>query len=270
MKLRLVRASAGVAWVQQGVRTFWRQPMALAALFFMVMASMSLITLVPVVGSALALALLPAAQLSMMVASAEALQGRFPQVTLLLVAFRSGAQRTQSMLVLGACYAGGFLAIMGLSALVDGGIFARVYLTGAPLTAEVAQSGAFQAAMWLALALYLPLSLLFWHAPGLVHWHGVPPLKALFFSAVACLRNFWAFTLFGIAWVGVFLVGGLVVALVTGLLSLIMGSAGAGIMVGAAMMLAAMFFCSIVFSFRDCFEPPEEQDLPPEPAPPSA
>jgi hypothetical protein len=28
------------------------------------------------------------------------------------------------------------------------------------------------------MVLYLPLSLLFWHAPGLVHWHGVPPVKA--------------------------------------------------------------------------------------------
>jgi hypothetical protein len=63
--------------------------------------------------------------------------------------------------------------------------------------------------MWVAMALYLPLSLLFWHAPALVHWHGVPPLKSLFFSLVACMRNFKAFTLFGLAWVGVFLMGGL-------------------------------------------------------------
>jgi hypothetical protein len=108
-----------------------------------------------------------------------------------------------------------------------------------------------------------------------VHWHGVPPVKALFFSLVACVRNFGAFTVFGLAWMGVFLAVGMVVALVTGLLSLAIGTAAGGIMVGAAMVLAAMFFSSVVFTFRDCFEPPEQylqaapepaaEDAPPQP-----
>jgi hypothetical protein len=94
---------------------------------------------------------------------------------------------------------------MGVSALFDGGKFARLYLVGGQITRELALDESFQSAMWVAMALYLPLSLLFWHAPALVHWHGVPPLKSLFFSFVACMRNFKAFTLFGLAWVGVFL-----------------------------------------------------------------
>ncbi|HEY9208841.1 MAG TPA: BPSS1780 family membrane protein, partial [Acidovorax sp.] len=148
---------------------------------------------------------------------------------------------------------------MGLSALIDGGQFAQVYLGGAPLTREMAETPAFQGAMWLAMVLYLPLSLLFWHAPGLVHWHGVPPVKSLFFSIVACLRNFGAFTVYGLAWMGVFLLGGLVVSLVAGLLAVGgLTSVVGGIMVGAAMMMAAMFFTSVVFTFRDCFEPPEK------------
>ena len=106
-----------------------------------------------------------------------------------------------------------------------------------------------------------------------MHWHGVPPVKALFFSLVACLRNFWAFTVFGLAWLGVFLAAGLVVALVTGVLSMLLGMGlGAGVMVGSAMMLAAMFFCSIVFTFRDCFEAPEAPESSDSPAtqPPDA
>ena len=57
MRLRLVRAHVGVSWVQQGVRVFWRQPLALAGLFFLTMAVMSVLTLVPLLG--LALAVLP-------------------------------------------------------------------------------------------------------------------------------------------------------------------------------------------------------------------
>ena len=260
MKLHIVPARTGLTWVKLGIQAFWRQPMALAALFFMTMAAMSLATMIPLVGPAVALALLPSATLAMMVASAEATQGRFPTPALLLVAFRTGQQRLRDMLVLGALYAAGFLSVMGLSALLDGGQFAQVYLGGAALTPEVAQDPSFQSAMWLSMLLYLPLSLLFWHAPGLVHWHGVPPAKALFFSIVACLRNFSAFLVYGLGWLIVFLLGGLVVTFVSALLALagLAGAATGGIMVGAAMMLAAMFFTSVVFTFRDCFEPPSK------------
>ena len=275
MKLHIVPARTGMAWVKLGIRAFWRQPMALAALFFMTMASMSLATMIPLVGPAIALALLPSATLAMMVASAEAMLGRFPTPAVLLVAFRTGRQRLRDMLVLGALYAVGFLGIMGLSALLDGGQFAQVYLGGAALTKEVAQDPAFQRAMWLSMLLYLPLSLLFWHAPGLVHWHGVPPVKALFFSIVACVRNFGAFLVYGLGWLGVFLLGGLVVSVVSALLAVagLAGSAAGGIMVGAAMMMAAMFFTSVVFTFRDCFEPSSSttaQEAPHGEAPPPA
>lgn len=264
MKLHIVPARTGLEWTRLGIRVFWRQPMALAALFFLTMAAMSLATLLPLVGPALALALLPSATLAMMVAAADAAQGRFPTPALLLVAFRTSRQRLRHMAVLGALYAVGFLAVMGISALVDDGQFARVYLGGAPLTPELAQSAEFQSAMWLSLALYLPLSLLFWHAPGLVHWHDVPPVKALFFSIVACLRNIGAFTVYGLAWTGVFLGAGLVVSVLMALAAAAgLGQATAGgIMVGTALMLAAMFFTSVVFTFRDSFEPPDRPHTP--------
>jgi hypothetical protein len=207
----------------------------------------------------------------MMVASAEAMQGRFPTPDVLLVAFRTGKERLRHMLQLGALYAVGFLLVIGLSALVDGGQFALVYLGRAELTEDIVQSSSFQAAMWLSMVLYLPLSLLFWHAPGLVHWHGVPPVKSLFFSLVACVRNMGAFVVYGLGWLGVFALGGLVTSLLAGLLG---GSLGAisGIMVGLAMVMATMLFGSIVFTFRDCFEPPgrsaERPDDEERPAPP--
>ena len=39
MKLHIVPARTGLEWVRLGIRVFWRQPMALAALFFMTMAA---------------------------------------------------------------------------------------------------------------------------------------------------------------------------------------------------------------------------------------
>ena len=263
MKLHIVPARTGIVWVKSGIRTFWRQPMAMASLFFMVMAVMSVATMIPLIGPALALVLLPSATLAMMVASAEAMQGRSPTPAVLLVAFRAGRQRLRDMLVLGALYAALFLLVLGASALIDGGEFAQVYLGEMQLTPEIAQSEDFQLAMWFSMVLYLPLSLLFWHAPGLVHWHGVPPVKSVFFSLVACIRNLSAFFMYGMAWLAVFAIGGVAMSLIVGLLTVlgVTSSPGVlgGLMLAMALMLAAMCFTSIVFTFKDCFEPPERE-----------
>ncbi|MBX3588260.1 MAG: hypothetical protein KF796_16620 [Ramlibacter sp.] len=251
MKLNIVPARTGISWVKLGIQTFLRQPLALSGLFFMFMAVMSIATMVPLVGSALALALLPAATLGLMAATREASRGKFPMPSILMTAFRAGQQRLQAMLVLGALYAMGFLAVMGISALMDGGKFARLYLVGGQMTRELVTADDFQRAMWLAMALYLPLSLLFWHAPALVHWHGVSPVKSLFFSLVACLRNFKAFTLYGLMWVAVFIGGGIVI---TSIAALTGSPQFAGVaMVPTALIMAAMFFTSVYFTFCDSF-----------------
>ena len=51
MKLRLVKAATGVAWMRQGVQVFWRQPIALTGLFFMFLGLMTLISMIPVVAA---------------------------------------------------------------------------------------------------------------------------------------------------------------------------------------------------------------------------
>ena len=65
MNLQIVPARTGLQWAVQGVRTFWRQPLAMTGLFFLFMATVSLISIVPVVGGALALVVLPALTLGL-------------------------------------------------------------------------------------------------------------------------------------------------------------------------------------------------------------
>lgn len=260
MKLQIVPARQGVLWVKQGIAAFWRQPLALSGLFFMFMAAVSVLSIVPIIGSILALALLPGATLGLMAATRESLAGKFPMPVVLISGFRAGKQQLRAMLVLGAIYAAGFVLMLGISAMADGGKFARLYLMGGTLSEELVLAPDFQLAVLLAMAVYMPLSLLFWHAPPLVHWHGVAPVKSLFFSFVACMRNFGAYTLFGVAWVGVFLGMGLAVAM----LASIVGSpelTGA-IMFPATLILAAMFFTSLYFTFEGTFtSAPQEPSL---------
>ena len=110
---------------------------------------------------------------------------------------------------------------------------------------------------------------LFWHAPALVHWHGVSPVKSLFFSAVACLRNVGAMLLYGLAWLALFLVVGFVMSTVGVLLG---GTAVArSIMMPTVLLLVAMFTTSLYFTFRDSFRADGEEErpaAPPEGEPP--
>jgi hypothetical protein len=251
LKLNIVPARTGYTWVKQGIRAFFRQPFALSSLFFLFMAAMSLMAVVPFLGSMLALAVLPGATLGFMAATRESEQGKMPVPSMLLSAFRAGQQRLRAMLVLGAMYAAGFLLVMAASAVADGGGFAKLYLIGGKISTEVLEQAEFQSAAWIALLLYTPLSILFWHAPGLVHWHGISPAKSLFFSAVACFRNFGAFTVFGLTWMALFILVGIAittVAALTGAPSLVML-----VWFPVALLILAMFFCSIYYTFRDCF-----------------
>ncbi len=250
MHLNVVQARTGLAWVKSGVRTFWRQPLAMSGLFFIFMALMSLASFLPYLGSALALALLPAATLGLMAASREADSGQFPMPAILISAFRAGRQQARAMLVLGVMYAAGFLLIMAITSLIDGGAFASLYLVGGELTADNLQTPEFQTAVWVSMALYLPLSMMFWHAPALVHWHGVSPLKSLFFSWMACWRNLGAYVVYAVSWFALFMLVGLAMMVLTSLFN--PGLFGM-LLTPLMLLMASMFFTSFYFTFRDAF-----------------
>lgn len=250
MKLHHVPARTGWLWVRLGMRTFFRQPLALAGLFFLFMMGVSVLAMVPVLGNALALALLPAATLGLMAATREADHGQFPMPTVLASAFRAGKQRLRAMLVLGGLYALGSLLVMGLTTLLVG----QAVITldeGAELGAALQQQPILLKQLVVTSLLYLPLGLLFWHAPALVHWHGVSPLKSLFFSAMACWTNKGALLVYFLGWTVVFFAIAMGVVSVTALL----GSPAlvATVLFPLVMLMSAMFFSSLYYTFRDSF-----------------
>ena len=244
MKLNVVPARIGLTWVRLGISTFFRQPLALAGLFSLYAGAMWLLGRIPVLGAAVSTILVPAVTLGMMVATQQAAEGKFPMPTVLLSAFRIGRDRAKAMLLLGALYAAGWFAAISVAEF----IWPMPPAQQASTPAGQGQLGMF----YLVLSLFtLPLSLLFWHAPALVHWHGVTPVKSLFFSLVACLRNLGALLVFALAWSAVSL--GIVSS--TTLLAIAIGGPS---MVGHIFyplltLLTAMFLTSLFFSFRDSF-----------------
>lgn len=256
MLLQTVPARQGLQWALQGMRTFWRQPLAMSGLFFLFMALISLVSMLPLAGGVLALVLMPAFTVGLMAASQVASEGRFPMPSTLWQALRSGPRRLP-MLQLGALYAAGFLLLMGASFLMDGGQFARVYLAGEPMRADVVQSSSFQSALWVTMLLYIPLSMLFWHAPALVLWQAVPPVKSLFFSWMACWRNKGAFVVYTLVWGGVFAAAAVAAMVAASLLGNVQLTLS--ILMPLALLVAAMFFTSMLFTVKDCFSaaPPQ-------------
>lgn len=264
MKLNLVPARTGAEWVRIGLKTFWRQPLAFISLFFLFMASISIASQLPLVGSVLAPILLPFMTLGLMVATSVA-YANDRQKPAAPAMFTAAAEAVRSewkpMIVLGLISAAYFVIAVGISALMDGGQLARAYLFDETLPADVIASSDFQTARLFVMVLNLPLSLAMWHAPALVHWHRVEPVKALFFSLVALFRNFGAYAMFCLSWFGVFLaVGigiGLVATVLVGVGAIGMGGGasaiGGALMVGSALVLAAMSLSSTWFTFRDSF-----------------
>ncbi|HWT21372.1 MAG TPA: BPSS1780 family membrane protein [Variovorax sp.] len=273
MKLHIVPARTGAEWVRLGLKTFWRQPLAFISLFFLLMALISTVSLLPLVGSVLAPILLPFMTLGLMVATSVAYtdnaegagiagDAQRPTGSAMFVAV-AGAMRTEwrSLVKLGVISAVYFVVAVLLTSFIDGGQLARAYLLDDMPSAETIASSDFQVARMFLMCLNLPLSLAMWHAPALVHWHGVEPVKSIFFSVVALFRNFGAYALFVLAWFGVFLLAGIGMGLIATVLIGVGAAAGGAalignvLIVGSALVLAAMSLSSTWFTFRDSFDP---------------
>lgn len=266
MNLNIVPARTGIQWVREGVRTFFRQPLALVGLFFMYMAVMLVLSQLPVVGPLLAGMLVPACTLGLMAATREAAEGRFPTPTVLASAFRAGQQRMQAMLILGLAYAVlSMLASLLVTLLVPEPPAPMPLPTPGDATPGLeGMQPQVGGTVLLTLLLHLPLFMMFWHAPALVHWHGVSPAKSLFFSVVACLRNLRAFVVYGLAWTALMIAAGMVIALFASLTG--SGRAASMVMMPFAFVVATMMSTSVYFTFRDCFvdsAPPQDSDAAP-------
>jgi MFS family permease len=255
VKLNIVPARTGFVWVKLGMQTFLKQPLALTGLFFMYMAGVLVLSQLPFVGPVLGAMLVPAATLGLMAATAEASSGRFPMPSVLISGFRAGRQRARAMLVLGAIYTLGSILATLLAGLLVG--------EANPSLAADSQTPQLDAHSLVVLLLHLPLVVLFWHSPALVHWHGVAPVKSLFFSVVACLRNLGAMLVYAVTWIAVFATLGFVISTVGMMLGGV--AVARSILMPTVLLLVAMFSTSLYFTFRDSFQ---ADDLPePQPAP---
>ncbi|MFA7669427.1 MAG: BPSS1780 family membrane protein [Burkholderiaceae bacterium] len=250
MQAAILPVNAGWFWIFEGYRICRRQPMAM---FFWSMTLGVLITfsyLVPLFGQMALIIATPSLTFMTLSACKRISAGESMQLGMWSQPLRDATTRKR-LLVLGLAYLACCMAA-GLIATLPFLNSLTAAIEGQGQIDELALLQAMQAPLITFSVLYVLTSMLFWHAPALIGWHGVPMGQALFFSMVACWRNKWAFLLYGLSWAAIFivvqLVGAMLAALgITGtLLQLLMTPLN----IAVAAVLYASFYPAYVSVFR--------------------
>jgi hypothetical protein len=248
MQARIVEARHGALWLLDGWRLFRAAPLGWLAMVFAYWIIITLASVVPFIGVAAASIMVPAFSVGFM-AAARAASRRGPvELSLLFDGFR---HQPKSQLILGAIYLICLGTLLFATTLVDDGALASWMLTGRRPAEESLQSDDFLQALVVAALLYTPVLMAFWFAPPLAAWHGVGPVKALFFSFVACLLNWRPFLVYGAFSALVVVVLPLAVLLTLMLASLKI--AAMSLVFPVLLVLLPTLFASFYASYRDIF-----------------
>jgi hypothetical protein len=265
LSLKTVSPLHGAHWVRDGFRLFGRHPLAFSSFFVGFLLAMLVSTLVPVVGSLVLLAAVPLLSLGFMVVAESALHGGPIHVGLFFSPLTADPARRRALLMLCGLYAVGTVLVMVVADAVDDGGLDRLQRMLAEggrakeVEALLAQPG-FQAAMALRVALITLVSVLFWHAPALVHWGGQSPAQALFSSTLAVWRCKGAFLVYALAWSALIVVFGTV----TSLLLVLLGQLQLLRLVAltGGLILSTVFYVSLLFTSLESFGGTREAPAP--------
>ena len=250
MHARIVAASRGAAWLLQGVQLFVASPFAwlflVAAYYFLVLVA----SLVPVLGFVAVGLTTPAFSVGFMAVARAAASGARPDLPLLFDGFRHDAR---SQLILGAVYLAFVGLLVGAIALSDDGSL-RALMQARRARETAGDASGLIVTLMIAAAVYGAVMTVFWFAPVLNAWHGLPPAKALFYSVAACVMNWRAFLVYGVIAVLAIIAIPYVVVL---LLTLLTGGAIKGgnpqILLPFVLLFLPPLYASFYASYRDVF-----------------
>lgn len=246
MHFRQLPLARGWAWLREGLQLWRRNPalITFASLGYLLM--LVLVSIVPFVGQPLASLLMPVFSLGVINTCRAVDQGRKAGPDLLFSGFQ---QNLRALIMVGALYLVGSVLVLLVTSVFDNGTLMQV-MTGAE-DVDPQQAGPnFTFALFVALALSTPVMMAYWFAPILAGWWGVPAPKAMFFSFVACLRNWRPFLAYAIALV---LFCAVLPGIVIGVLGLISPMLATLVSVPLPVLLIPIVFASFYTNIRDVF-----------------
>ena len=243
-------ALSGWRWVRDGWMLFRKQPMAFFSWAMFVSLILMVASVTPPIGPLFFVVLMPTATLLSLSASRHAEHGQKILLGTWLAPLRlTGVFRR--LLGMGALYVL-FCLLLGLIAFM-------------PFSDEVTQAvkavttsndllpllEAVRTPMAIFAVLYVLMAAVFWYAPALVGWHSIPMTRALFYSGIACWRNKWAFGVYGLSWLAIFLAIDTVLSALT--MVGLPKSFSATIQVPINVVASAVLYCSFYTSFISVF-----------------
>lgn len=267
LKLQEVPAGAGLRWVSRAFGEFFSHPMSYAGMMvsyvllsvgvwlpFALLSDVSEVFLL--VGAAAVVMLVPMLTLAFMIGARDSQQGRVlaPAVFIVPWSTREPDRRRPLLLLMAA------FAVATIAALLIVGMFhveaieqlkaAMVNKVSAEEMSRVMSSPAVMAARdWCSIGVGVA-SLPFWFAPALVFWGGQGPWQAVFSTVVALWRAKLAFLVYAFAFMATALLASLLISLVYAILGTTLASL---LLMVLGLMMPAVFYISVYFSFVDCF-----------------
>ena len=257
MKLKVVPAMRGWMWMRQGVRLSLKQPLGFMSLVGLIITGAMLLIAIPVAGAVVIVSAMPVVWMGFILSSHRVQMDARITPGVLIEPLKEREMRPQ-WLRLGGAYTVSTFAVMALAGWLGPSLEELSAAMDAVGSSDIAlNNGVIQSAVLWRLGLTIPISLVFWHTPVLLHWGHVPASKALFFSAVASWRNLGAFIVYAASWLGLLLIVGLLMQLAGALVPVPM--VGSFIAAMGGLWVASAFYASLYFSVMDCFEPTDQQ-----------
>lgn len=247
MQAHVLPFSRGQAWLMGGFALWRKNPALLTFLTFGYLLMLILLSLVPLLGQIIASVVMPVLSLGILNGCRAVDQGRRVGPDVLFSGFRSNEK---ALFAIGGAYFVATLLVLLLTMAADGGTLFRAMTGAAPLSEDAANAPGFTLALVVGTALSTPVMMAYWFAPLLAGWRGLSAPKALFFSFVACARNWRPFLGYAIS-LAVF--GALLPGLLVGLLSLISPILGSLVSIPLPLVLLPVVFASFYVNACEVF-----------------
>lgn len=245
--------TTGREWIGQGFDLFRKQPGTLALMFLAYLLFMLVAGAIPYIGALLETLLLPMLTAAFMLACARIERGELARPSLLAEGFRQPYLRP--LLLLGLVYLGVGLLAVGVTMLVDGGVFwAAASGQVDPKSPEL--QGKLLRSMMLAGGISLPITLSLCFTVPLILWQRMGLGKALFYSFFAALREWRAFAGFVAFWLLMLMAISVLVAM----LAVVLKQFAVLLIMPATVTLWIVLNCSFYAAYRQVFGAPHDAE----------
>jgi hypothetical protein len=249
-----IPSQVGIEWIRQGFALFRKQPAELSMLFLLYMLLMFAVSLIPLIGQALPLLLVPVFSMAFLQACVHIEQGKKVLPNLLWTGFRSPA--LPILLQLGVIYMLAAVFSVAASSVVDGGVFWKLLSGQLNPEKEKIVADALPLAMIFAALIYIPFCMALWHAAPLAAWQRMNLVKSIFYSFFAVRNCGKAFLAYGLGWI---VMGIAIPAFISAILMLAIGRSEIMMMVlmPFSIVMTIVMYCSFYPTYVQVFDRPE-------------